>query len=80
MDAYDTHLVLSFVGETRFLALNEDDELDEAEIRGFDATSQVRLCACVPTAFLSRPRFQPCSQSPCRLCGAATWCTTSTCK
>jgi DNA damage-binding protein 1 len=38
---YDTHLVLSFVSETRILAMNEDDELDEADIDGFDTNSQV---------------------------------------
>lgn len=42
MDVYDTYLVLSFVGETRVLGLNEDDELDEADIEGFDAQVQVR--------------------------------------
>ena len=41
MDAYDKYLVLSFVGETRVLAINEDDELDEAELAGFDQQSQV---------------------------------------
>ena len=43
MDAYDKFLVLSFVGETRVLGLNDDDELDEADIQGFCSTSQVRL-------------------------------------
>ena len=41
MDAYDTYLVLTFVGETRVLAINADDELDEADIEGFDAAGQV---------------------------------------
>lgn len=42
MDAFDKYLVLSFVGETRILAINEDDELDEAELPGFNSHSQVR--------------------------------------
>ena len=42
MDAFDTFLVLTFVGETRILAINSDDELDEAEIDGFDSEAQVR--------------------------------------
>ena len=41
MDAFDTYLVISFVGETRILAINADDELDEAELPGFSADAQV---------------------------------------
>ena len=41
MDAFDTYLVLTFVGETRVLAITPDDELDEAELSGFDAEAQV---------------------------------------
>ena len=40
LDAFDTFLVLTFVGETRILAINSDDELDEAEIEGFDSEAQ----------------------------------------
>jgi len=32
---------LAFVGETRILEINAEDELDEAEIDGFDAEQQV---------------------------------------
>jgi hypothetical protein len=45
MDAYDSHLVLSFVGETRCLAISEEDVLDEAPIPGFDGDSQTLLAA-----------------------------------
>ncbi|CAL5227828.1 g10856 [Coccomyxa viridis] len=45
MDAFDKYLVLSFVGETRVLAINEDDELDEAEVAGFNQQSQTLCCA-----------------------------------
>lgn len=45
MDAFDSHLVLSFVGETRLLAISEEDVLDEACIAGFDADSQTLLAA-----------------------------------
>lgn len=41
-DKFDTYLVLAFVGETRILEINADDELDEAEIDGFDAEQQVQ--------------------------------------
>ena len=41
-DRFDTYLVLAFVGETRILEINAEDELDEAEIEGFDAEQQVR--------------------------------------
>ena len=43
MDAFDTYLVLAFVGETRVLGINSDDELDEAELPGFNADSQVLM-------------------------------------
>lgn len=41
MDAFHTYLVLTFVGETRVLAITPDDELDEEELPGFDAEAQV---------------------------------------
>jgi len=41
-DKFDTYLVLAFVGETRILEINAEDELDEAEIDGFDAEQQVQ--------------------------------------
>ena len=44
-DSFDTYLVLAFVGETRILEINTEDELDEAEIEGFDADQQVQLTA-----------------------------------
>ncbi|EIE24281.1 hypothetical protein COCSUDRAFT_28729 [Coccomyxa subellipsoidea C-169] len=44
MDAFDTFLVISFVGETRILAINADDELDEAELPGFSADAQTLCC------------------------------------
>ena len=45
LDAYDSHLVLSFVGETRLLAISEDDVLDEAVLPGIDGTRQTLLAA-----------------------------------
>ncbi len=33
--------VLTFVGETRVLAINAGDELEEDELPGFDADAQV---------------------------------------
>eukprot|EP00798_Chlamydomonas_sp_ICE-L_P003904 gene3904-13974_t len=39
------YLVLSFIGETRILAINADDELDEAEITGFDGGAQTLYCS-----------------------------------
>lgn len=44
MDAHNAYLVLTFVGETRVLGLNADDELDEAELPGFDADAQTLWC------------------------------------
>ena len=41
-DNFDSFLVLTFVGETRLLAINDDDELEEAEPEGFDADAQVQ--------------------------------------
>uniref|UniRef100_A0A7S0WJG8 DNA damage-binding protein 1 n=1 Tax=Chlamydomonas leiostraca TaxID=1034604 RepID=A0A7S0WJG8_9CHLO len=47
MDAHDKYLVLSFVGETRLLAINEDEELDEAEVAGFEAHALTLWCGNV---------------------------------
>eukprot|EP00951_Prasinocladus_malaysianus_P046774 scaffold647929_cov33-Prasinocladus_malaysianus.AAC.2 len=46
-DAYDKYLVVTFVGETRVLALNADEELEEDEIEGFDAAAQTLNCCNV---------------------------------
>ena len=40
-DSHDSRLVLTFVGETRILEINAEDELDESEVPGFDALAQV---------------------------------------
>lgn len=61
MDAYDSHLVLSFVGETRLLAISEEDVLDEAVIAGFDSDSQTLLAATT----LHDQLLQVCSQLWC---------------
>ncbi len=44
MDAYDKYLVLTFVGQTRILAMNAECELGEVEIPGFDAEAQTLYC------------------------------------
>jgi DNA damage-binding protein 1 len=41
----DTYLVVSFIGETRILAINDDDELAETEFEGFSAEEQT-LATC----------------------------------
>lgn len=38
------YLVVSFISETRFLAMNMEDELEEIEIEGFDAQIQTLFC------------------------------------
>ncbi|KAJ4810268.1 DNA damage-binding protein 1 [Rhynchospora pubera] len=43
-DPHDTFLVVSFITETRFLAMNMEDELEETEIEGFDAQTQTLYC------------------------------------
>jgi DNA damage-binding protein 1 len=43
-EPYDTFLVVSFITETRFLAMNMEDELEETEIEGFDAHTQTLYC------------------------------------
>jgi hypothetical protein len=44
-NSYDSHLVLSFAGETRVLGIGKDDLLHDAVIDGFDARSQTLLAA-----------------------------------
>ncbi|KAK9153316.1 hypothetical protein Sjap_000796 [Stephania japonica] len=43
-DPYDTFLVVSFISETRILAMNLDDELEETEIEGFCSEVQTLFC------------------------------------
>ena len=43
--AADKYLVVTFLGETRILAMNDDDELEETEFEGFDGDAET-LCAC----------------------------------
>ncbi|KAJ8548958.1 hypothetical protein K7X08_030924 [Anisodus acutangulus] len=43
-DPYDTFLVVSFISETRVLAMNLEDELEETEIEGFDSQVQTLFC------------------------------------
>ena len=44
-DAHDKYLLVTFVSDTRVLAINEDDELEETEIAGLDSEEQTLLCA-----------------------------------
>lgn len=39
-----TYLVLSFISETRILAMQEEEELGEVEVEGFDGMSPTVLC------------------------------------
>ncbi|KAL3643734.1 DNA damage-binding protein 1a [Castilleja foliolosa] len=43
-DPYDTFLVVSFISETRILAMNMEDELEETEIEGFCSNAQTLFC------------------------------------
>ncbi|XP_077229211.1 DNA damage-binding protein 1 [Tasmannia lanceolata] len=43
-DPYDTFLVVSFISETRILAMNLEDELEETEIEGFYSQAQTLFC------------------------------------
>ena len=40
-DANDSHLVLSFVSETRLLSISDEDELGEVELDAFLSDVQV---------------------------------------
>jgi DNA damage-binding protein 1 len=43
----DTFLVVAFIGETRILAINDEDELDETEFEGFAGDERALACANV---------------------------------
>ncbi|EEF35767.1 DNA repair protein xp-E, putative [Ricinus communis] len=43
-DPFDTFLVVSFISETRILAMNLEDELEETEIEGFCSQVQTLFC------------------------------------
>lgn len=77
-DTYDTYLVLAFVGETRILEINAEDELDEAEIEGFDAEQQVALplthtqmCHAGLLCYAQHTSAEVVVQCPVVLCSAA---------
>ena len=42
-DVYDSYMILSFIGETRVLGMNMEEELDEIELNGVDTSSTVCL-------------------------------------
>ena len=44
LHTFDTFLVVSFISETRILAMNSEDELEETEIDGFDSEAQTLFC------------------------------------
>ncbi|KAK9843115.1 hypothetical protein WJX74_007214 [Apatococcus lobatus] len=46
-DESDSLLVITFVGDTRILAINAEDELEEAELPGFDTNVQTLHCSNV---------------------------------
>ncbi|GJP48061.1 hypothetical protein CLOM_g7334 [Closterium sp. NIES-68] len=46
-DAHDTFLVVAFISETRSLAINDEDELDETDMLGFDSNAQTLFCGNV---------------------------------
>ena len=37
---FDSYLIVSFIAETRILTINDNDELEEAGVPGFSASSQ----------------------------------------
>lgn len=43
-DPYDTFLVVTFINETRFLAINKENKLIETPIEGFDSETQTLVC------------------------------------
>jgi DNA damage-binding protein 1 len=43
-DPFDTFLVVSFISETRILAMNLEDVLEETEIDGFFSQVQTLFC------------------------------------
>lgn len=43
-EAFDTFLVVSFISETRILAMNIEDELEDTEIGGFLSQVQTLFC------------------------------------
>ena len=75
MDAFDKYLVLSFVGETRILAINEDDELDEAEVAGFNQQSQVsHLLSKALMIVVASTEYQACRSLHWEVAGFCTQC------
>jgi DNA damage-binding protein 1 len=47
MSEYDQYLVITFVGSTHVLAMNANDELDEATVEGFVTDKMTLFCGSV---------------------------------
>ena len=43
-EPYDRYLLVTFISETRILAINTDEELEETEIVGFASNEQTVFC------------------------------------
>jgi DNA damage-binding protein 1 len=43
-DAHHSMLVVTFISETRVLAISAEDEMDETDVPGFDCAAQTLLC------------------------------------
>ena len=50
--ASDKYLVVTFIGETRILAINDEDELDETEFPGFSAEEQTLVTCNVDGGYI----------------------------
>lgn len=59
-DPFDTFLVVSFISETRILAMNSEDELEETEIEGFYSQAQTLFCQDAIHNQLVQVSFPPC--------------------
>jgi hypothetical protein len=49
MSEYDQYLIITFVGSTHVLAMNANDELDEATVNGFVTDKMTLFCGSVNT-------------------------------
>lgn len=52
-DVGDSYMILSFIGETRVLGMNMEEELDEIELNGVDIVSTVCLNIFLASVFCS---------------------------
>lgn len=72
MSEHDAYLVITFVGSTHVLAMNEADELDEATLPGFATDATTLFCGSLDNDHTIQVRARPVLPPTSRCCRMRT--------